>query len=297
MKKIVEKIRDIFLFNKRGKYRSKLYGFSKIDLKLSTSELLYTKPVLFFFLVAIFFVIILLVIDIFFINLNSDNWQTNLLINLHASVIEVFILGIIVAWYNKQSNRLERIRLLQEELHSNRLLESEEAVYKKVGILKSLSRLNAKGIDIAGSNLEMEYGVYLDNIKLPKAILDGTRLTKVNLRGADLRFSNLTHTQLHGAEMSNSNLQGAGLLFTNLIGADLYNVNLKNAQIEAIMIDKTTSFKGVHLEGAKVEDEYWFDKLKSIGVKGYEDIIKKYHIVKVKEKWYGHIQYNYRIKI
>jgi uncharacterized protein YjbI with pentapeptide repeats len=292
----MKKLRRLILFNKRGKYFEKHAGYSQVSLKLSSMESIYTKPILFFVLIAIILGVVLLTIDLVFVNLNNENWQVNFLINLHASVIEVFILGIIVAWYNKQSNRIERIRVLQEELHSYRLLESDEAVYRKVGILKSLSELRATGIDLAGSYLKMEYGVYLDNIKLQKAILDGTRLSKAHLNKSDLSFANLHHAQLDGVQLQSANLEGAGLFFTNLIGANLYNVNLKNANIGPLMMDYTTSLNGVHLEGARVDGEDWIDRLKRIGVEGFEDIENRYHVINVEEKWYGNVQINHRIR-
>lgn len=288
--------KELFLRNKRGKPIEKFGGPSELLINLSASELMFTRPVLFFTIVGFIAALILLSIDVWLVDLNENSWKVNLLINLHASVVEFLALGVIVAWYNKHGNRIERIRSLQEDLHSLRPLESEEAVFRKITLLKSLSALSAEGVDLSGSHLMMESGVFLDKLRLHRVILDTARLSNAYLWNSDLRWANLTYTQLNGARLNNANLEGACLGFTNLMGADLSNANLRDANIFGIMIDASTSLEGLQLDGARVDGKDWIDRLKRIGVKGAGDIEQRYCVNDVLEKWYGNVQINHRIK-
>ncbi|MDV3001869.1 MAG: hypothetical protein N5P05_003475 [Chroococcopsis gigantea SAG 12.99] len=102
----------------------------------------------------------------------------------------------------------------------------------QLGLVNSLARLDA----LEDLN---EDGLWLDNMNLQGADLEGLEVPYSRFRGA-----NLSGTILKGA-----NLQGADLTGANLTGADLTDANLAEADLtDAILTD--TILTGTNLTGA-----------------------------------------------
>jgi len=241
-------------------------------------------------------VIIGVVIFCLFIFLDIKNGITfrDLLSNLTASIVEVFLLGLFVIVINKLSERKERIIRYKEEIDSYRLWKENEAIYRICGIVRSLNNINVtdielyhchlpgarlwrsnlQGADFCAANLK-EADLFLSNLQgvnFLNAHLQGAQLWCSNLQGADfgrsdLRGANLSESDLQGADLRKANFQKADLSKTNLQGADLRKANFRKADLSK-----------ANLQGAIVKSNDWLKKLEKYNITGIENINEIYYI-------------------
>lgn len=151
--------------------------------------------------------------------------------NLTASVIDIFMLGIVVIVYNKLSERKERIIRYQEEIDGYRPWKENEATYRICGIIRSLNILSVSDIN-------------LNSCYLPKAPLKLANLQGASLKGANLQEANLKKANLQGANLRCANLQGANVKRANLQGAILMFANLQGMIVESNDWLEKNSIKG-----------------------------------------------------
>lgn len=133
-----------------------------------------------------------------------------------------------------------------------------EGILKRYAIEERIfARVNLRGIDLAGKNLE--------NLVLSQVDLTGSNLQGANLSQADLTGAILIDSNLQGAKLSGSQLQSAMLCRANLTQANLREANLRAADLtEAVMVDADlqgvnfleayllrTNLRGVNLHDAK----------------------------------------------
>jgi len=219
--------------------------------------------------------------------------------NITASVIEVFMLGLVIVLYNKLSERKEIIRRCELEIDSYRPWQESEATYRICGLIRNLNNYNISNINLGRC--------YLPNALLYDAKLQGANLFFAHLENASLEDANLKHANLYGTKLSNANLrhanlQGACLDFADLKLANLEDANLQDAsfiltQIKGVSF-KNTNLQGVNFIGVEVESLDWIESLEKCSIIGIEYIKEKYCIDedRTEEEELGIVTYSLKVK-
>jgi hypothetical protein len=222
----------------------------------------------------------LILCPLIFLDIKNGTSLTDLLNNLTASVIEVFILGFIIIGYNKLSERKDSIKKYKDEIDSFRPWKDEEATYRIIGLVKILNNNNVSDINLSECylrNADLK-GANLQNSDLWSANLQNAELRGVNLQGATLESANLQGANLDTANLQNAffgsaNLQGANLWFAKLQGASMVSANLKGTFLEH------ANLRGVILLNAIVDSKDWLLKLEEREIEGIENIKEIYCVV------------------
>lgn len=141
---------------------------------------------------------------------NSDDFWKSFLINIHNTLLDTLIFGIIVVYFTKKSEKRRSIERYIEAIDDNRFLFTDEASYR---IATNIKRLNNNKV----------YQINLTKCNLKKAVLTNSKLDNSEMMGADLEEINLKNSSLIGVDM-----KGANLRFANLNGANLSLAKLRN---------------------------------------------------------------------
>ena len=150
----------------------------------------------------------------------------DVLVEAHGLLMDIFVFGCLLLWFNERRSFRDRIRNYQETLVDLSQWNATEGVLKKVAIIKRLE-------DIGGVKTIPP----LDHSQLPEANFQG-----VNLEGTNFCFANLHYAFLNGTYFKNANLAGARLnsacLHSAVLeGADLRGADLSMAEFSFAQID------------------------------------------------------------
>jgi uncharacterized protein YjbI with pentapeptide repeats len=102
-----------------------------------------------------------------------------------------------------------------------------------------------------GCNLS---GADLSNQERVNAQLRQANLTNANLRDSNFRGAYFTCANLSNANLADSNFSYANFVDANLTGVNLRGADLSKTDLSGAIIDPTTDFSSVNLDGAKLWD-------------------------------------------
>ncbi|RTE06770.1 pentapeptide repeat-containing protein [Paenibacillus whitsoniae] len=214
----------------------------------------------------------------------EDSFWEGFLVNLHNSVFDFLILGVILYYFTNRISQKRKIEEYFENIDDVRFWFKEEATSKLVA---NITRLNQNGY--TKMNLSKCYlkDAFLNNVKLVNSQLMGAVL-----EGASLRNATLNNSDFNGAKLQNAVLRGASLkeaklrnIFcdgTNFTGSFLNDVDLRQARL--INSDfRNAIFKGADLQGAEFENSS-FVKANFIGARNIDinKIVKAKTLVSAK---------------
>lgn len=220
-----------------------------------------------------------------------EAWHITRLMNSFSSF--ALLITLVVLWLeigDRQINRTNQAwaTVIAKAPGNSGKKEALEYLNSTTWLLKQKTSL--VGIDL---NTRDGHGAYLENIELPKAMLNYSVLSKANLRnanltGAHLGKANLIHSMLYGAQLnkallmratlnystlSNADLSESNLFEAVLINADLASANLTNTRFERANLSKaslvsarlvSTNFKNANLSGAI----FWDSNLDGVNLDG-----------------------------
>ena len=242
----------------------------------------------------------LIIIPLFIVDYRLGVESKDFYINLTTSAIEVFFLGLVIIFYNKLSERKDRIKRYREEIDSYRPWKEDEATYRICGLVRNLNNLQVSDIDLSDCYLSK---APLSEANFQGANFQGADLMDANLQGADLRGANLQGANLwcanlQGTMLSHALLQETLLPGANLQGADLQGALLKKAFLQGTLLKRAllqeallqeallqganlqgANLQGAKLQGAFVESKDWLLKVKKCGIEGIEYVKESYCVV------------------
>lgn len=188
-----------------------------------------------------------------------ESFWESFLINLHNSVLDVLLFGILFTYITKRIAWKREIQRYEDKISENRNLTSIDTPHK---ISQCIRRLNNYGINeinltkchLSGSNLEMInnkivkldnsklMGSNLENIRMKRISLEGANLKGASLKNSDLSLGNLKNAQLRNIKCDNTNCKNTNYENADLLRAELENSNFQNANFKKADL-KEVSFK------------------------------------------------------
>jgi len=231
--------------------------FSKI-LSLATS------PWGYYIIITFSLVVAVLAIDRkYFIFTNTD--YKNIWLNIHASIFEVFILGLVIIIFNDLSAKRKIINKYLKEIEDIKQANPQNAAKKIIVLVFKLIRAGKSRID-------------LNSTHLIRVILTRAALKRVNFMDANLSNATLRKAILVKANFRNAILVNTNFRYSNLIKADLTSANLTGADLRFAKFYRT-NLEGVILDGAFVDGLDWLMQLKEKKCYGWEEIDQKYQVI------------------
>lgn len=192
--------------------------------------------------------------------LYSREFFENVLVEAHGAVIDLFVVGVVLLWFEKRRAVADTIKLHMNALADLKFYRGPDASYRILGELKrllelgvesfqlpetALNNVQVSNISLKDSNLRAAnfsnttlIGVVFENCDCDAAIFAGTRFRHVTLRNVRLRRVNFQDAKLNGCDLSSCEIQMAD--FTNadlrsaiFRGIDCQGVKFKNADLRS----------------------------------------------------------------
>jgi hypothetical protein len=171
-------------------------------------------------------------------NSNFDAFYSNILAEAHGMLFDIFFMGIIIFWLNKNAERKLNIGKFLNDIDDLRYWDSEEAAFKNVGNIKRLNREGVFKLNLSHCYLRKTTlnKVNLENSNLNSCDLSDCSMISAKLKNTRFNQSFLTNTRLDFADFESAHLSGANLKDSSPIRANFKSANLIKANFEGSLL-------------------------------------------------------------
>lgn len=193
--------------------------------------------------------------------LYSKSFFENVLVEAHGAVIDLFIVGVILYWFEQRRDRRSQINTQEEILADLRLYRAPDAPYRTLGTIRRLLALGKNGLQLSEmtlSSLEIK-NIRLADCNLHAAVFAESRMTHVQFdncsadaaifAGAVLEDTRFTNSSLRRARFQNARLNGLNLTSCRIESADFTNASLRSANLKGLDCNGV-SFRNADLRSA-----------------------------------------------
>lgn len=186
---------------------------------------------------------------------HASDFIVQVLSELHGLVIELVVIGIVVVWINRQSEKKRAISHCRQQLEDLRTLTSEYAIFQLISSIKTLNRYHVHAMDLNGIVLK---SAFLKGADLSGSLLNGAELNRCILIQANLRECLVTGASFEETDLYQGNLSGISANAASFLRCNLSMANLENARLIAVSFQESylygASFKNANLLGADFQD-------------------------------------------
>lgn len=212
--------------------------------------------------------------------LYSKPFFENVLVEAHGAVLDLFIVGIVLYWFEQRRNHRNQIKAQEEVLADLRHYRSLDAPHRTLGTIRRLLALGRNGLQISEMTLS---SLEISNIKLLGCNLHATVFTDSRIKhvqfdncsvdaaifaGAVLEDTTFTNSSLRRAKFQNAQLNGLNLTTCWIENADFTNASLRSANLKGLdckgVTFRNADLRSVNLIGAKNLDPAAIIAAKSI---------------------------------
>lgn len=195
---------------------------------------------------------------------NRDFFE-NLLVEIHGTIIDIFIVGIILYWFEQRREKQETLIKLENKLENLKYYRGQDSAIIFYATLRHLISLNRKKVSIPEANLS---NLNIKNLMLSSSNLIATNFSKshlytVKLIECNLEASQFIDTIFTKVEFQNVNLKRSKFINSKLKGmdfrtCDIRGVNFKNSSLQSSNFKgvdcSQVSFKGANLRSANFKN-------------------------------------------
>lgn len=192
--------------------------------------------------------------------LYSRSFFENVLVEAHGTIVDLFVVGVLLYWFQKRQSTEEEILRNQEILGDLRYYRAPDGSFRTLGSVRRLLELGVTKLhlsEMAFNDLEIKdlqlkecnlHAVVFTNSRLQHVVFDacncdaaifaGSKLEHVTahrssfrrakFQDATLKGINFTSCQIEAANFTNANLRSA-----NFRGVDCRDVNFNNADLRS----------------------------------------------------------------
>ncbi|MGN4485317.1 pentapeptide repeat-containing protein [Bacillus cereus group sp. MYBK5-1] len=196
---------------------------------------------------------------------SSTDFWSGFLVNLHNSLLDVFIFGIMLTFFTKKIDISREIRMHKDTIEEYRDLQTQDVSHKIAHCIRKLSDYGIENVNLTrcyleGAKLEPIDGesIQLVGAKLMGAKLARARMKKINLEKADLQGANLCGSNLQGANLIQACLKNIKCSETDFKSANLGGANLTRAKLENSTF-QNANFKKADLSEVSFKDSQFHD--------------------------------------
>jgi uncharacterized protein YjbI with pentapeptide repeats len=182
--------------------------------------------------------------------LYSRGFFENLLVEMHGTVLDLFVVGVILYWFERRQARLKQRSDLLEALHHLRLYTSPDVPAKVLITVRQLLNLGEEQLELSQlqfTNIKIEQ-LTLRQCKLYASVFSSSRLQMAcfescSFDGAIFVGSTFRQVTMQCCSLRRAKFNGATLDGMDFTSCDLRDANFTNASL------RSANFKGVDCAG------------------------------------------------
>lgn len=199
------------------------------------------------------------------VGLYNRDFFENLLVEMHGSIFDLVVVGVILYWFESKREEREKINRAKEDLDSLKFYYGKDSSYRFYSALRYLLSLGSNKADIPEADfnhLKID-GLRLSNSNLIatsfyKSILSDVKLELCDLEAANfvdsvVKRSEFIQVNLKRAKFINAKLNGMNFKECDVRGANFKNAELKSANFRGVDCSQV-NFKGADLRSANFLD-------------------------------------------
>lgn len=215
--------------------------------------------------------------------LYSRSFFENVLVEAHGAVLDLFIVGVILYWFEQRRDRRSQINTQEEVLADLRLYRAPDAPYRTLGTIRRLLALGKNALQISEmtlSSLEIKK-ISLVNCNLHATVFTDSRIKHVQFvncsadaaifAGAVLEDTKFTNSSLRRAKFQNARLNGLDLTTCRIENADFTYASLRSANLKGLDC-KGVSFRNADLRSANFIGAKNLDPAAILAAKSIKDL-------------------------
>ncbi len=197
--------------------------------------------------------------------LYSRDFFENLLVEIHGAILDLFVVGIILYWFDKRKSEKDKIKEATINLEYLKYYCGSDVSYRFYGALKYLESLGIHNVSIPEAKLN---NLKIDNLKLLSSNLIATNFTKSTLTWVNFKDCNLEASRFIDAKLKNCSFKSVKLNRSKFINAQLKSMDFRGCEIKGAIFKNASlqsanfrgvdcsrvSFKGANLRSANFID-------------------------------------------
>ncbi|MCY1685358.1 pentapeptide repeat-containing protein [Yersinia enterocolitica] len=189
---------------------------------------------------------------------NKSFWDA-LLINANASIIDFFVIGIIVVALNAYNGKRSTISELYRDLEDYAAHSSVDINLKKLGIIKRLNKANIYIVNVQRMSLDNKILIKkltfqnsdLTGLNFTDSSLSETTFTDCNLRSLSLYSAKVKSVIFSNCKIKRMKLNNAKLLDVVFNDSDLNHSDFTNSELKSCMF-KNCNMENINFSGANM---------------------------------------------
>ncbi len=189
----------------------------------------------------------------------------NFLIEMHGSILDLFVVGVILYWFDKKRDERNKVDNARENLQALKFYYGEDAPFRFYAGLHNLLSLGVNSIDLPEANLSK---LKIDDLNLSKSNLVAANFSESILRNVNFVSCNLEAANFIDCQIKISSFDKVNLKRAKFIGAQLNGMDFRNCDIRGAVFKntdlKSANFRGVDcsqvsFEGANLRSANFID--------------------------------------
>lgn len=178
--------------------------------------------------------------------LYDRNFFENLLVEMHGSIFDLLVVGVILYWFEKRRDNQEKLSRAKEDLDSLKYYYGKDSSFKFYSALRYLLSLGVNKADIPEANLN---NLKIDALHLSSSNLIATNFNKSILSNVvfdecNMEAANFIDSELKSTSFKKVNLKRAKFINAKLKGIDFRSCDIKGAVFNKADL-KSANFRGV----------------------------------------------------
>lgn len=161
------------------------------------------------------------------------------LTGIHGSIFDLFIVGVIIYWFDKRREKKDSINKSKEKIEMLRYYRGSDAAFITYDALKHFLSFGDNKIDIPESNLS--------NLKINNLELRDSNLIAINLSASKIKNIKLVRCNLEAAQFIDSDFKGTEFETVNFKRSKFINAQLKGVDFS------TCDIRGVNFSNANLQ--------------------------------------------
>jgi len=201
------------------------------------------------------------------LGLYNKSFFENLLVEIHGTIFDIFVVAVILFWFEKRQETKNRINEANETLDYLKNYQGDDASYKFYGMLKKLLALGENKIKIPDGKLNK---LKIDSINLDSSNLiavdfsdsnisncsfvrcnaEASRFFNVQINHTKLQYVNLQRTKFNNARLKGMDFRTCDIRFADFNGALLQSADFRGVDCEGVNF-KNANLRSANFKGAK----------------------------------------------
>lgn len=182
--------------------------------------------------------------------LYSKSFFENVLVEAHGTIVDLFVVGVILYWFERRHNITEEIARHEEILSDLRLYRAPDSSYRILGTVRRLLALGVKQLHLSELNLS---GLEIEQIELINSNLHATIFTNSHLRNVTFDKCNCEAVIFAGAKLEHTHFKNSSFRRAKFQDAILKGIDFTSCQIEDANFTnanlRSATFRGVDCRG------------------------------------------------